>query len=373
MQVHTIDPHHAFQTRCGNASQAHDLQVRRHNSVGGRFAANASELHGETTALKYSSTSRTIKRFFAVRTLLWGKRFFVRRSADRELLSIGATEKRISQVPVRVTDTSNILRLRKRVRPKGVTQLALRRRLQAVRARDFQLEANQLREEIDKASRLAAEQVEWISTLEEDTTRLESELSRVKARLAEESENLTEKNFVIQALKKRLESTGGGRASRVEVESLLSLVCRPDPPTPLECIELIESTYGDRCIVLRSAKDSARAANLFSYGRHLLDMLRRLVTEYRTKLLEGGDDEARNVFTNNEYAARESKSVRGNKAMRLQRTFKYEGEQIEMFRHLRIGTDDNVAKTIRVHFHWDADRRRIVIGYCGEHFAISSR
>jgi hypothetical protein len=65
--------------------------------------------------------------------------------------------------------------------------------------------------------------------------------------------------------------------------------------------------------------------------------------------------------------------VMRNKAMRCQRTFAYEGEQIEMFRHLKIGTDDNVAKTIRVHFHWDADRKRIVIAYCGEHFAISSR
>jgi hypothetical protein len=278
----------------------------------------------------------------------------------------------VSRVYDRATNTTNSLRVRKHVRPKGVMQLTLRRRLQVVRARGDQMEANQLRVEIDKASRLAAEQAEWIGTLEESNTGLELELSQAKATLAEESENLKENNFVIQALKKRLESTGERRASNLEAESLLSLICRPDPPTPLECIELIESTYGDKCVVLESAKDSARAMNLFSYGKRLLDMLRRLVTEYRTKLLEEGDNEARKVFGKNEYAAKESETVRGNKTMRRQRTFEYEGEQIEMFRPLKIGNNDNVAKTIRVHFHWDADRKRIVIAYCGEHFAISS-
>ena len=113
--------------------------------------------------------------------------------------------------------------------------------------------------------------------------------------------------------------------------------------------------------------------SLFSYGRRLLDMLRRLVTEYRDKLLEGGDNEARKVFGRNEYAAKESETIMGNKAMRRQRTFEYDGEQVEMFRHLKIGADENVAKTIRVHFHWDAEREKIVIAYCGEDFPISSR
>jgi hypothetical protein len=237
--------------------------------------------------------------------------------------------------------------------------------------KDF--EANQLREEINKASREAARRDEWISTLEDANTELESELSRAKATLTEQSENLSEKSSVIKALKKRLESTVEERADNSVTDSLLSLICRPDPPTPLECIELIERTYGDRCIILGSAKDSAQDMSLFSYGRRLLDMLRRLVTEYPTKLLEEGDSEARKVFGKNEYAAKESESVRRNKTMRRQRTFEYEGEQIEMYRHLKIGTDDNVAKTIRVYFHWDAKRKRIVIAYCGEHFAISRR
>jgi len=278
---------------------------------------------------------------------------------------------RITQVLAWVTNNTNVSRLRKRIRPEGVMQLALRRRLQAVRARGGQMDAAQLREELDKASQVLAEQAEWVSTLEDDNSALESELSDTKVRLADERENLRNQNFVIQSLKSQLGDAGGGRTSQLDGEGLLSLACRPDSPSPLECIEVIESLYGDKCIVLESAKESASDMEFFASGRRLLDMLRRLVTEYRKRLLEAGDSEARKVFTNNEYAARESETVMGNKSMRRQRTFEYDGKSIEMFRHLKIGVDDDLAKTIRVHFHWDPEREIIVIGHCGPHRDIS--
>ena len=102
-------------------------------------------------------------------------------------------------------------------------------------------------------------------------------------------------------------------------------------------------------------------------------MLRKLVTEYRQILIErGGDAKARGVFTNSEYAAKESETLRKNKDKKRARTFNHDGKDIEMFQHLKIGTSDDITQTIRVHFHWDADRKKIVIGYCGEHLPISS-
>lgn len=291
-----------------------------------------------------------------------------------EILGWGDTQnERMSQILAWVTNNTNILRLRKRVRPEGVMQLALRRRLQALRARGEQMDASQLRAELEKASLLVKHQEEWISTLENGNTDLESELSDARLAIEDEREKFKSQSFVIQSLKNQLDNARGGRTTNVDAEALLKLACRPDPPTPLECLEIIESLYSDQCKVLQSAKDSARDMNLFSYGRRLMDMLRRLVIDYRSKLLEGGDNEARKVFGKNEYAAKESETVMGNKSMRRQRTFEYDGGQIEMFRHLKIGADENVAKTIRVHFHWDAEHQRIVIGYCGEHFPVSGR
>ena len=280
-----------------------------------------------------------------------------------EIVGWGDTQHaRISQILAWVTNSTNVPRLRKSVRPEGVMQLALRRRLQAVRERGDKMNASQLREEVDKASRLVAEQAAWISTLEDDNTALEAEVSDFKEKWEEERESLKKQNFVIQGLKTNLENAGAGRTSDLDTVGLLKLACSPDSPTPLECIEIIESIYGDKCTVLESAKDSAREMNLFSLGRRLLDMLRRLVTEYRIKLLEGGDNEARKVFGKNEYAAKESETVMANKTMRRQRTFEYEGKQVEMFRHLKIGTDENVAKRSEYIFTGTRSARRLLLG-----------
>jgi hypothetical protein len=138
---------------------------------------------------------------------------FVRNRLFRsdEIVGWGDTQHdRISQMLAWVTNNTNVLRLRKRIRPEGVMQLALRRRFQAVRARGDQMDAAQLREELDKASRLVAEQAEWINTLEDGNTDLESELSDTKERLGDERESLKNQNYVIQALKNQLDNAGGG-------------------------------------------------------------------------------------------------------------------------------------------------------------------
>ena len=142
--------------------------------------------------------------------------------------------------------------------------------------------------------------------------------------------------------------------------------------SPLHCLKLIEQVYANRCTVLDSARSSARKMTRFIYGRELLDLLMRLVTMYRDQLLDGGDAKARLVFGKSEYAAKESETVMNNKAMRRQRMFDYSGTKVEMFSHLKIGVEDDPTRTIRVHFHWDGNRRKIVIGYCGEHLPVSS-
>lgn len=107
----------------------------------------------------------------------------------------------------------------------------------------------------------------------------------------------------------------------------------------------------------------------FLYGRELLNLLARLANEYRTALIEKGDSEARKVFGKNEYAAKESETL--SKRAKKMRTFEYAGEQVTMYRHLKIGVEDDVTKTIRVHFHWDPESEKIVIGHCGEHLPLN--
>lgn len=283
-----------------------------------------------------------------------------------------AQHQKSSQLMSWVTGNTNIPRLRKRIRPEGVMQLSLRRRLQAARTRSDRMDADQLRDELERASQLEVEQSEWIELLEHDNSELEGKVASLDELLEDEKEDSKKKGYEIQLLKDQLGRSGQGRASHSDFELLLELASRADPPRPIECLTVIESLYGDRCIVLESAKKSAEAMNRFEAGRRLLDMLLKLVGEYRTKLSEGGDSQARLVFGQGEYAAKESETVMANKAMRRARTFDYKGAPVEMFRHLKIGVDDDATKTIRVHFHWDGSDNKIVIGYCGEHLPVKS-
>jgi hypothetical protein len=286
----------------------------------------------------------------------WGESQFLRRS---ELLAW-------------VTSNTNISRLRKRIRPEGVIQLALRRRLQIARSRSDQMTAEQLREELERASRFEAEQAEWITELENENARLEEDAVRLRDVAQDAQDDAARLKFDIESLKDQLGKSGQGRASSADFELLLGLASRSDPPQPFECLRVIESVHGDKCVVLKTAHKSAKEMNRFLFGRQLLDMLIRLVVEYRRKLMEGGDSKARLVFGQGEYAAKESETVMSNKAMRRARTFEYKGSAVEMFRHLKIGVDDDRTKTIRVHFYWDADDEKIVIGYCGEHLPVKS-
>ena len=286
---------------------------------------------------------------------------------------------RISRVLAWVTSSTNIAHLRRHVRPEGVMLLGQRRYMEAVRRKSQKMNEAELRQELTETSRRADEQSQFIDELIDENSQLEKTASEIKNDLEESQSrwqnDLAKKDFTIRSLQQNLTRAGGVQSSAVGSDDLndrlLGLVCVNDPLSPFDCITLIKDTYSEKCIVLTSAKASARKMDRFVYGRSLLDLLRRLVTDYRSKLMKDGDNEAKKVFGKHEYAAKESKSVMSNKALRRRRTFEYGGHEVEMFRHLKIGVGDDLTKTIRVHFHWDASGKKIVIGYCGEHLPIS--
>ena len=295
-------------------------------------------------------------------------RYFLR----DEIQDWGEEPQRISQVLAWVTSNTNIPRLRMHVRPEGVMQLSMRRRMEKVRATSAQMNAAQLRQALDDASK-QTDELERFYT--DENTELAADRSRYKEALESEQEERRKQDFHLRSLKAGLSNAGGGDGGAFDsdaLQKLLKLASGREEPSPLDCIEIIDQVYDDRCAVLDSAWSSAKKMPRFVHGRDLLDLLVRLVTTYRDGLKDGGDSKARLVFGKSEYAAKESETVMANKAMRRQRTFDYVGTQVEMFRHLKIGVDDDPTRTIRVHFHWDGDRQNIVIGYCGEHLPVSS-
>lgn len=278
---------------------------------------------------------------------------------------------RISQILAWVTHNTNIPRLRKRIRPEGVMSLALRQTLKEARERRGVLDESGLRNEVERLAEAAQEQTQWVALLEKTNNNLENEAQQLRLAIDEKKEELSSERNTVRALKEQLRNAGA-RTSDIDGAYLLDMICRVDELEPSECLTLIETVYSDNCEILESAKKSASESNRFAQSRKLLNLLIRLVTRYRSVLMERGDSEARKVFGKNEFAAKESETVMNSPALRRAREFKYRGINVEMFRHLKIGVVDDPKRTIRVHFHWDHNINKVVIGYCGEHLPVSS-
>lgn len=136
----------------------------------------------------------------------------------------------------------------------------------------------------------------------------------------------------------------------------------------IQTLKIFESLYSERLVVLDSAYASAKESDRagFRYGKNVFDLLYRLITDYWEVLTDGrGDQDAKTVFGQNEYAANES-SVLSNDGVR-RRTFVYNSMAIKMLKHLKYGYKDSLAETIRIHFEWFDGEQKIVIGHCGKH------
>ncbi len=157
---------------------------------------------------------------------------------------------RISRLLAWVTNHTNVRLQRKCIRPEGVMQLAVRRRLQVVRERSDQMNAGQLRQELEQAYQRLGEQENIFNELTEENSLNENTNLELKEQLQDKMDEVSKKEYEIQSLKDNLASKGAGRASNLDAEKLLNLASSKNPPLPRECLDIIENLYGDKCIIL---------------------------------------------------------------------------------------------------------------------------
>lgn len=139
-------------------------------------------------------------------------------------------------------------------------------------------------------------------------------------------------------------------------------------PTLGESLRFFQDAFPDRLVVLDSASRSAKDSEGFAHPDQAFDLLRRLVIDYFEALDSGlGDTKAREVFGKGKYAAVESETVSTNTRAQALRTFSYKGYLIVMNRHLKLGHRPGPTENVRIHFHWDAEDRKVVIGWAGPH------
>jgi hypothetical protein len=134
-----------------------------------------------------------------------------------------------------------------------------------------------------------------------------------------------------------------------------------------DSLHILQETFPERIVVLPSAFASAHESRTFRDKKRAFNLLWKLSTDYYLTLCEGKPDaQARQIF-GDDFSAKESETVEKNTVARHLRIFTYKGNDYEMMAHLRIGTKDSIADTLRVHFRWFADEQKIVIGHCGKH------
>lgn len=207
-----------------------------------------------------------------------------------------------------------------------------------------------------------------IELYESDNSDKSLEVEAAKKRIAELEYEAQQERLKAEALEQQLDvkqqRDADGISPEFRADLARSLI---DDVPPESSLRLIVTAWPERIVVLDSAFKSARPSASFQSPRAALKLLTTLATNYYDALKREGDTEARKVFGKNEYAATESESVLTNKAAVKKRTFIYKGVPTKMFAHLKIGTKDSVAETLRIHFHWDATDDKIVIGHCGPH------
>ena len=288
---------------------------------------------------------------------------------SQEIEAWGGHEERLSRVLAWVTHNTNIPRLRKRIRPDGVTRLAIRQQMAHTVSRLEKLSVEELRSQLQKNAEMEKEHDEYVQAFDAENEELKEQVANLSAENTDMKDELGKRGFEIQGLKNQLGAAYSGQKHEAsDLEWVFEVVGKAI--LPAQCLDLIARVYGDKCVVLDSARASAAESVRFSQGKRLLYLLRTLVTTYRVTLMREGDAKARACFSSGEFAATESEVLTSNPELRRERTFAYENQQVEMFAHLKIGVADDTSKTIRVHFFWDAPKEKIVIGYCGPHLRV---
>lgn len=263
-----------------------------------------------------------------------------------------------------VTDHSNVPLSLRHISRERVNEQVLRSRLERAQSLKSNDESLPLEAELQILQDLLGSVDAEMRDKDQEAARLRDDVARLKAEAI--------KMQAIAAGYDRENTTSVGGMDLSAISSLREAILALHRGTVSlhQILDLIQALFPDRVIVLPSAFESATESDnaRFQYGSKAADLLINLATSYWETLANGrGDQQAKECFGVQAYAANEKGlSARG----RSERTFMYHGRMVEMDKHLKIGVRDSLTTTLRIHFEWFNDERKIVIGHCGRHLAL---
>jgi len=198
------------------------------------------------------------------------------------------------------------------------------------------------------------------------------EIAQIKASFEEAQMETDLANAEIESLKYALSNVTSRSVTQIDEENEnyneLILDALHKKISLLGALTLVRTMMSEKIVVLNTAISSAKESDRrgFSHGDVALDLLLKLCTDYWSNLASGqGDEKAISVFGRNGFAPKEKDKL--SNAGKKRRTFLYKGDNYFMERHLKFGVKDSLAETLRIHFAWKSEERKIIVGHCGKH------
>lgn len=146
-----------------------------------------------------------------------------------------------------------------------------------------------------------------------------------------------------------------------------------NPTTLTEVLQRTRTEYHDKIIILDSAIKSARQST-FRPPTRVWEIILALVEKYDHILQRSNQKQSVNLqeLLRDTTAAgvldisnKESKPTMD--AFGEQRMFRYKSRTIELQTHIKIGTQHDQSKTLRLYLCYDKKTKKFIIGHCGKH------
>lgn len=260
-----------------------------------------------------------------------------------------------------ITHRTNVTNAWRHTSPTTVAQAVLQNRMTAL------LERSKLSDQSEEIQ----EYIELLEIADKDIRIRDGSLSALQNEYQERCDYIRVLENDIESLKhalkdKRPEQLSPSLDMTSQRDSINTIL--GGNPTLQQVLEVVATLYPDRLVVLQSAIDSARESDRggFRHGRRAYDLLIRFTEAYWQVLASGkGDQDAKSCFGYQSYSSNEGEGV--TLEGRRRRTFTYKGNPYCMIKHLKHGHKDSLADTLRIHFEWIPDEKRLVIGHCGKH------
>jgi cell division protein FtsB len=253
-----------------------------------------------------------------------------------------------------------------RARAKGVAEAstALYEASSEVQAR-YAAREQSLQQDIEVYDQMLIERDQKIAELGREIDELEIQNENDKQELWTAQTKLKAHEATIAQLTERPSTSGADKIDGKTRDALRALL--GGRGTVADALRAVAFAHRDRVVVLPSAYRSAEASAGFRRADVVTDLLCKLLGTYHETLTSGGTTAQAKAVFGDAFSSTESDTVANNPMGRKRRTFTYQGVDLEMMSHLKHGRKESPAETLRIHFHWDADARLIVIGHCGRH------